>query len=151
MAATWNEEHYSITEEPLILRFAKTPHSAEGIVTQAVINIDCLAPAEEAYLPTKPKAGWEEQTERRILSWMDQDLAEFFTRGSIRDGHLVYEIRHWGKANWKLSIGDLREKEQRQLHDHAEARQIGLIDVLEERRSRHPLIMRAKYRLRGRQ
>ena len=88
IAATWNDEHYSIAEERSVLQFSKASSGAGRIVTQAVIKIDAPAPPDEAFLPARPKAGREEQTERCLVGWAD--LAEFFTRASIQNGQLVY-------------------------------------------------------------
>jgi hypothetical protein len=147
MAARWDDKHFSITEEQSIPLFAQSRPGTKGVVTQAVINVESLVASGEAFLPAKPKVEREERANRRILGWIDADLAGFFTKASIRDGQLVYEIQHPGKSTWTLSVSDLRDADKRSLYEEAKARQIDLFDAMEEKRARHPFIMRAKYRL----
>jgi hypothetical protein len=147
--ATWSDEDYSIIEARDVLYFSKTPLGGAGIVTQAMINIESLARPNEAFLPARPKAGWDEQTERHVVGRADADLSDFFTKASIQNGRLLYEIRRHGEGNWRVSLSDLREPDQRKLQEAAEDQHVLLVDVYEEKRARHPLIMRAKYQLRG--
>jgi hypothetical protein len=152
MAARWGDEQFSITEDDrAVLQFARPRSEPKGIVTQGVINIESLVSSEEAFLPTKPKVDREEHRERRPLGLIDDDLATFFTKASIRRGQLVYETVYPGKAKWKLRISDLREPDKRSLYEEAQAHQIDLFDVDETELPRHPCIMRAKYKLRRRQ
>lgn len=148
MAGAWESGDYSITDTRSVLLFSIKPADRSGIVTQAVIHIANPAPSDEAFLPRKPKAESEDETERHVVGSTDEDIARFFTRQSIQNGQLVYEVRHRGKASWKMSIGDLREPDRQKLLEEADERQVELLDVLDEKRARHPLIMRAKYRLR---
>ncbi len=149
-SATWDEKDYSITGAHSALHFSRSHPEVHGIVTQATITVESLAPSEEVFLPAKPKVGQEVQIEQRLVGRMDEDLEGFFTRPSVRDGHLVYEVCHRGRATWQMSVGDLRESDRRRLFEDADESQVELLDRLEETRERHPLIMRAKYRLRGR-
>jgi hypothetical protein len=148
MAARWDDEHYAITEDHVVLQFSKAAPTAKGIVTQAVINVDSRVPSDEAFLPAKPKVGLEEHTERRIVGAADDELARFFTRQSVQNGRLVYEVRHKGKASWSMSMGDLRDPDRLKITHEAQDRNIELLDLYEDSRARHPLIMRAKFRLR---
>jgi hypothetical protein len=146
--AQWDDVDFSITESHDVLQFSKTRPGARGIVTQAVINITSPAPSDEVFLPARPKVGQAEQIERQLLGSIYDDLAEFFTKRSVQNGRLVYEINRQGKANWQMSLSDLRESDQLQLFEEARERQIGLLHVDDKSRARHPLIMRAKFMLR---
>jgi hypothetical protein len=150
-AARWEDQEYSIIENGSVLQFSRAIPDVSGIVTQAVIIVKNVVPSDETFLPAKPKAELEEHTDRRVIGWAYDDLAKFFTKASVQDGRLVYETQRRGKASWKISISDLREPDRRNLVDEAGERQVELLDMLEESRARHPLIMRAKFRLRRRQ
>lgn len=148
MAAAWHDKHFSITEERSVLYFSRQPARAEGIVTQAVLIIDHTVAPDEAFLSARPKAESDDEAEQRLLDRIDDDMVKAFTRASIREGRLVYETCRKGKAKWKLPIEDLRDADQRRLYEEAATRDVDLMNVLEEKRARHPLIMRAKYILR---
>jgi hypothetical protein len=150
IAARWDDKHYSITEERAVLEFSKSSPRATAIVTQAVITIKSLVPSDELFLPARPKVE-QEELQPNLVGWADDDLAQFFTRRSVQDGQLVYEICRRGKTRWQMSVNDLREADRHQLVEETGLREIELFNVLEEERPRHPLIMRAKYQLRRRQ
>jgi HKD family nuclease len=150
ITASWAGDDYSIIDEPPVLHFSRGSPDAEGIVTQAVINIERFGPPDEAFLPSKPKAESVEQTAEQLVGEAGDDLVKFFTKASVRRGHLVYEVRHQGTAAWKLPIGELRESSRLELRDIAESRQIQLFDEPDVTQPHHPLIMRARYVLRKR-
>jgi hypothetical protein len=147
MAATWDDRHYSITEERSLLQFSKSSPRGTAIVTQAVINIESLVRSDEVFLPARPKVEQEEM-QSNLVGWADDDLAPYLTRRSVQAGQLVYEICHRGKTRWQMSVSDLREADRNRLLEEAGQRDIELLDILEEERARHPLIMRARFQLR---
>lgn len=145
----WSEEHYSIVEERNVLQLSHVTPSAGHIVTQAVINIEGNAPSDEAFLSARPKAEAGEKTSSYFIGKIDPDIGEFFSRESVRDGQLVYQINQRGDLQWAVPIEDLRPGEQGKLGLLADNLRLKISSNQEKssNRVRHPMIMRAKYQL----
>lgn len=147
--ATWSEEHFAITEERGVLYFSETIPRSEGIVTQAVLNIDGIAPPGEVFLPIRPRTSSEDEVHSRSLGRVDPDLVRFFERSSLSDGHLIYDILRPGRLRWEFPLEDMRPREQEKLRLDAERFDAEVSDLPEfvPPGLRHPFIRRIRFQL----
>lgn len=150
--AQWDSRYYSITDNGTALWFADKPLPSVGIVTQGLINIQGPAEPDEAFLSARPKTETRDDVRDFVLGDIDPDFVRFFTRESVQDGKLVYELRRRGDPNWIVPLQDLRSKDRLMLESEAGLMRVPMkqMQFEDSERRRHPLIMRAKFRWRKR-
>ncbi len=155
--AQWRAANYSITETRGVLALGPDGPLSPQATTQAVIHIDERAKLGESHFSREPKLGIEnEKGPARVLE-VDPDVAEFYTRNSIRGHYLVLQPITGKHRVIRVPDDETRERDMEKIisrltpsNESFNRAELKIIRIpLDPRQKRHPFIQLARYRFRN--
>jgi hypothetical protein len=153
--ADWSAASYAITEANSGILHLVPPYApAREVTTQAVINIEGISNRRDALLSETPKIESRMEPGEPTFTRLDPDMARFFRKDSREGGALVYTPIRETRRVLRLPEHEVRPRDLDNIAalmpwKPEEPSQIAY-ESGSQSLQRHPFIVRAKCRIRGR-